>query len=60
MCNSLFASEIFLVVGVIMAKALPSYFSEDSKSYFKVIPQEKKFPMNFLETFPECFPPSIV
>ena len=27
---------------------------------FKVIHQKKKFPMNFLETFPECSPPSIV
>jgi len=26
----------------------------------KVIPQKKKFPMNFFETFPECSPPSIV
>ena len=27
---------------------------------FKVIPQEKKFLINFFETFPECSPPSIV
>ena len=26
----------------------------------KVIPQKKKFPINFFETFPECSPPSIV
>ena len=26
----------------------------------KVIPQKKKLPMNFFETFPECSPPSIV
>ena len=25
-----------------------------------MIPQKKKFPMNFFETFPECSPPSIV
>ena len=28
--------------------------------YFKVIPQKKKLPINFFETFPECSPPSIV
>ena len=27
---------------------------------FKVIPQKKKLPINFFETFPECRPPSIV
>ena len=27
---------------------------------FKVIPQKKKFLINFFETFPECSPPSIV
>ena len=26
----------------------------------KVIPQKKKFLINFFETFPECSPPSIV
>ena len=25
-----------------------------------MIPQKKKFPINFFETFPECSPPSIV
>ena len=29
-------------------------------SKVKVIPQKKKFPINFFETFPECSPPSIV
>ena len=28
--------------------------------YVKVIPQEKKMPMNFFETLPECSLPSIV
>ena len=26
----------------------------------KLIPQKKKLPMKFFETFPECSPPSIV
>ena len=39
---------------------LPHASFEKDNSDIKVIPQKKKFPMNFLETFPECSPPSIV